>query len=71
MFSVFWREIRTPRDRGATAFIPLEYDVCGDVHRICHLLGIRYDTFDVTSWVTAISGKPLAIAYQPVTAIPE
>ena len=27
-FSVLWRGKRTPRDKGATAFILPEYDVC-------------------------------------------
>ena len=70
MVSVFQRGKRTPQDRGATTFIPLEYDVCSDIHRICHLPGIQYDTFDVMSQAMAIGGKPPAIAYQPMTAIP-
>ena len=31
MFSVLQRGKRTPQDTGATAFIPLKYDVCGDI----------------------------------------
>ena len=31
MFSVLQRGKRTPWDRGTTAFILLEYDICGDV----------------------------------------
>ena len=30
-FSVLQKGKRTPRDKGTTAFIPPEYDVCGDV----------------------------------------
>ena len=31
MFFDLWRGKRTPQDRGATTFIPPEYDVCGDI----------------------------------------
>ena len=31
MFSVSQRGKRTPQDKGATVFIPLEYDICGDI----------------------------------------
>ena len=31
MFSLLWRGKRTPRDRSATTFIPLAYDVYGDI----------------------------------------
>ena len=31
-------------------------------HRMHHLPGIQYDTYDVTSWAMAVGGKPLAIA---------
>ena len=30
-FSILRRDKRTPRDKGAIAFIPPEYDICGDV----------------------------------------
>ena len=31
-------------------------------HRICHLLEIQYDAYDVTSQATAVGSKPPAIA---------
>ena len=37
-------------------------------HHICHLPGIQYDAFDVTSQATAIGGKLPMIAYRPMTA---
>ena len=39
-------------------------------YHICHLLGVQYDAFDITSWAMAIGGKLPMIAYQPMTAIP-
>ena len=40
-------------------------------HGICHLLDIRYDAYDITSWATAIGRKPVTIVSQPIIAIPE
>ena len=31
MFSISWRGKKTPQERGATTFIPLEDDGCGDI----------------------------------------
>ena len=61
-FSVLWRGKRTPRDKGTTAFILLEYDVCGDVTR-----GLGHGPLTASSM--AVMGWEAIVGSFPPTAI--
>ena len=40
-------------------------------HRMHHLLGIQYDTFDIMSLATDVGGKLTTDVFRPITAKPE
>ena len=62
-FSVLWRGKRTPQDKGTTAFIPPEYDVCGDVTPGLGYGPLTASNMAVTGWEAIVSGfPPMAIA---------
>ena len=63
-FSVLQRGKRTPWDKGATAFILPEYDVCSDVTPGLGYGPLTASGMAVTGWEVIISGfPPMAIAW--------
>ena len=62
-FSILWRGKRTPWDKGATAFIPLEYDICGEVAPGLGYGPLTASGMAVTGWeAIGSSFPPTAVA---------
>ena len=67
-FSILWRGKRTSRDKGATAFIPPEYDICGDITPGLGYGPLTASGMAVTGWEAIIGSFPPTAIARDVTS---